>query len=52
MFDSRKYHRQSRVLERIKNITCIGCIKGESNPRRVDGNDPGYHYPINALSTW
>src|SRR5882762_11178162 len=24
------------------------CIKGESNPRRVDGNDPGYHYPINA----
>ena len=25
------------------------CIKGESNPRRVDGNDPGYHYPINAL---
>ena len=27
----------------------IPCIKGESNPRRVDGNDPGYHYPINAL---
>ena len=26
------------------------CIKGESNPRRVDGNDPGYHYPINALT--
>jgi hypothetical protein len=26
------------------------CIKGESNPRRVDGNDPGYHYPINAMS--
>ena len=26
----------------------IDCIKGESNPRRVDGNDPGYHYPINA----
>ena len=25
------------------------CIKGESNPRRVDGNDPGYHYPINAF---
>ena len=25
------------------------CIKGESNPRRVDGNDPGYHYPINAI---
>ena len=25
------------------------CIKGESNPRRVDGNDPGYHYPINAM---
>ena len=30
------------------------CIKGESNPRRVEaalacGNDPGYHYPINAL---
>ena len=24
------------------------CIKRESNPRRVDGNDPGYHYPINA----
>ena len=24
------------------------CIKGESNPRRVDGNDLGYHYPINA----
>ena len=28
-----------------------GCIKGESNPRRVDGNDPGYHYPINASAT-
>jgi hypothetical protein len=27
------------------------CIKGESNPRRVDGNDPGYHYPINAMSS-
>ena len=26
------------------------CIKGESNPRRVDGNDPGYHYPINAIT--
>ena len=29
----------------------IACIKRESNPRRVDkhhGNDPGYHYPINA----
>ena len=26
----------------------IDCIKRESNPRRVDGNDPGYHYPINA----
>ena len=26
------------------------CIKGESNPRRVDGNDPGYHYPINAVA--
>ena len=31
-----------------------GCIKRESNPRRVElfnsnGNDPGYHYPINAL---
>ena len=25
------------------------CIKRESNPRRVDGNDPGYHYPINAF---
>ena len=25
------------------------CIKRESNPRRVDGNDPGYHYPINAI---
>ena len=31
----------------MKNI----CIKGELNPRRIesyDGNDPGYHYPINA----
>ena len=28
------------------------CIKGESNPRRVDGNDPGYHYPINAYFKW
>jgi hypothetical protein len=31
------------------------CIKRESNPRRVElvtptGNDPGYHYPINATS--
>ena len=27
------------------------CIKGELNPRRIEslyGNDPGYHYPINA----
>ena len=28
------------------------CIKGESNPRRVDGNDPGYHYPINARGSY
>ena len=32
-----------------KRHVCLHhCIKGESNPRRVDGNDPGYHYPINA----
>ena len=31
-----------------KAINATTCIKGESNPRRVDGNDPGYHYPINA----
>jgi hypothetical protein len=24
------------------------CTKRESNSRRVDGNDPGYHYPISA----
>jgi hypothetical protein len=33
-----------RNNETTKNI----CIKGESNPRRVHGKDPGYHYPINA----
>ena len=39
-------------VEHIKikfdHFEALGCIKGESNPRRVDGNDPGYHYPINA----
>ena len=30
-------------------IKKTNCIKRESNPRRVDGNDPGYHYPINAI---
>ena len=29
-------------------LALCACIKRESNPRRVDGNDPGYHYPINA----
>ena len=24
------------------------CIRRESNSRRIDGNDPGYHYPTNA----
>ena len=40
----------STLSQTHKNITRTKiCIKGESNPRRVDGNDPGYHYPINAL---
>src|SRR5208282_2624631 len=25
------------------------CINRESNARPIDGNDRGYHYPINAL---
>jgi hypothetical protein len=41
------------ISVKIKKFPCIigHCIKRESNPRRVDkhnGNDPGYHYPINA----
>ena len=40
-------------LTKEKRIQNQKCIKRESNPRRVeyvstDGNDPGYHYPINA----
>ena len=40
----------SKMKKKImKNASsALTCIKGESNPRRVDGNDPGYHYPINA----
>jgi hypothetical protein len=43
----------TQVLRRgYADRTCLKtkrqCIKRESNPRRVDGNDPGYHYPINA----
>ena len=41
-------HRLKAVLKVIFRNKTKACIKGESNPRRVDGNDPGYHYPINA----
>ena len=39
---------ETRVLHKKELKKKLKCIKGESNPRRVDGNDPGYHYPINA----
>ena len=35
--------------KKVSSVSFHNCIKGESNPRRVDGNDPGYHYPINAF---
>ena len=31
-----------------KNRWKWGAFSLGLNPRRVDGNDPGYHYPINA----
>ena len=37
--------------DQVGQKVCLQCIKRESNPRRVDGNDPGYHYPINATKT-
>ena len=39
----------TEVEKKIPAQRKASCIKGESNPRRVDGNDPGYHYPINAI---
>jgi hypothetical protein len=45
---SRDSSTQERLCRQNLLKTKKQCIKRESNPRRVDGNDPGYHYPINA----
>ncbi|THU78085.1 cytochrome P450 [Dendrothele bispora CBS 962.96] len=49
---------ERETYENVNSGKRKGCIKGESNPRRVEGptgygphgNDPGYHYPIDATS--